>query len=141
MPRNSNDWLCDTLGREDYPGCERKAVIALSCHVEGRQYALCRPCDATWKKKASGNAGVSLRCPLCVHIFLATEAGAPVPQAPARQDPMVHSAPLRGPLADVVDYAMYAEGLLIDVRGRVLRRMASDPRTKELLNPPAEVKT
>jgi hypothetical protein len=126
--RTSNEWLCDTIGRDDFPGCERKAAVSLSCSVEGRSYALCRPCDTTWKSKAAGNTAMSLRCPLCVHIFLAQEAGVPVPQAPARQDPMVHSAPLRGPLAEAIDFAMYQEGLLIDVRGRVLRRLANDPR-------------
>ena len=128
MTRNSNEWLCDTLGREDYPGCERKAAVSLSCSVEGRSYALCRPCDATWKEKARGNTAMSLRCPLCVHIFLAQEAGTDVPPAPARTDPLVHHAPLRGPLADAIELAMYQEGLLIDVRGRVLARLGNDPR-------------
>lgn len=135
MTRNSNEWLCDTLGRDDYPGCERHAAISLSCSVEGRSYALCRTCDATWKSEAGGNPQVSLHCPLCVHIFLAKEAGVPVPPAPVRTDPMVHSAPLRGPLADAINHAMYQEGLLIDVRGRVLSRLANDPRLQEA--PPA----
>lgn len=126
--RTATEWYCDTRDHPEFPGCEQKAALVWFCVVEGREIALCHSCNRAWRERAKADTGFGKRCPLCVHTYVAARdlpvienrAGLPVP-------------PLTGPIADSVDFAMYQEGLLVDVRQRVLRRMATDPKLAAFL--------
>lgn len=123
---------CALHERVDYPGCEHWAAVITFCTVEGRDYALCNPCSRAWKARCSGDAQMYARCPLCVHIYLGT-----LPPQTGPSQPMVHKSSLVGPLAEIIETAMYQEGLLVDVRSRVLARLGQDPRIAEYMGVPA----
>lgn len=101
----------------NYPGCLNIPEVRIYCKTEQTSRLACHNCHASWRSKIAENNTISERCPVCAdHDYsVARPAPAPVP------------LPLRGPVADAVDKAMHAEGLLIDVRKRVLQRLAKDP--------------
>ena len=132
--RQGNTWLCDLRGS---PGCENAAAITFICQVEGRQAALCRSCDRGWKIYARENPGLEVRCPNCAPQFLLNRPG-PGAALPAG-DPI-----LTGPIAEMIDRAMYSQGVLIDIRRKVLARLyreveGSDDYTAMLLRSTAGV--
>lgn len=101
--------------------------MAWVCPVEGREIAQCAACNAAWRAIAAANGGLLRnRCPLCAHAEIAV-SGAVDPRETTRAvDPV-----LVGPLAEALDRAMFSEGLLIDVRQRVLRRLGADSQVRE----------
>jgi hypothetical protein len=110
--RTGDEWLCDIK----YQGlCKRLAVTAWICPVEGVEIAACTPCVQTWRAAASVNTYLATHCPRCA------KTGQPATTVPAPQ----HSdRPLTGIVARALESAMLAEGVLIDVRTRVLKRLA-----------------
>ncbi|SRR6266496_1172349 len=101
------------------PGCLLFPSIRLFCHVEGAGLLVCSACHTAWRERirqASAEASLMLRCPRCA----AWEA--PVSQVPVP----LPRVPLAGEVAQVIDTAMHAEGLAIDVRARVLARLGHD---------------
>lgn len=124
--RTAHGWFCDTRNNEEYPGCEQDAAVAWTCTIEGRQIALCGSCDRAWRSRAANDDKLRHRCPLCAYAGIAVSTGT---------DPNITTVPLNpvlaGELAEAIDSAMFSEGLLIDVRKRVLRRLAADERMRE----------
>lgn len=114
--RTSQGWWCDTRNNPDFPGCEEHAAISWTCVVEGREIGLCNSCNRAWRERAMLEPELSPRCPLCSHVIL------PV-TTPARQPIAGHE--LTGPIAEAINDAMYREGILVDVRARVLRRLGA----------------
>ena len=111
-------WWCDTRNDElNFPGCEEFAAVAWFCVIEGKEIALCGTCNRTWRARAAVDKNLQNRCPHCAS-FVGVSGPAPV------QSPLV--PPLSGPLADAIDKAMFTEGLLVDVRKRVLRRLGAN---------------
>jgi hypothetical protein len=122
--RIGDEWLCDTLTEE---GCERNAAVAFFCRIEGMQVALCRPCDTRWKALARSDAGLANRCPKCASRYIDSRASATA-AIQAKNRPLPASTePLQGTLADAIEQAMFAEGLLVNARRRVLQRLSLDP--------------
>lgn len=117
--RTALEWLCDT---PDAPGCQRDANVASMCQVEGREFALCRSCQSLWKNRVSADPAMAVRCPNCLPSYLRTEAIRKDNATPPKDRP----APLTGSVADALDHAMFMDGILPDVRHRVLCRLAAE---------------
>lgn len=129
--RSGNSVLCDTRDREDFPGCTRTANINWFCTVEGRDVSLCNTCNTAWRERARGDENFRLRCPLCIHVYLQSiGADSPFPNAATPVHSM-YGPPLTGPIARALDEAMYQEGLLVDVRSKVLRRLGANEAMTE----------
>jgi len=117
--RVGSEWLCDTRAE---PGCQRNAALTFICPVEGREVSLCLNCDRVWKAFARRSPELGRRCPGCAPIYIEQH----------RIEIEVHQVRisgaddevLTGPLADALSAAMRSEGILIDVRRRVLVRLA-----------------
>ena len=107
--RTATEFLCDL---RDRPGCQHTAGSTFICKVEGREVALCGNCLRWWREHALANPGLEFRCPNCAPQFLANKETRPA-NAPA---PVL----LTGPIADLIDQSMYRQGILIDIRRRVL---------------------
>lgn len=107
-------------------GCAGDAVLIMYCQAEGRAVPMCAPCNRAWRERARGDSGLAARCPLCAPSWLATQSSPAVAAVPAPAGTM-----LSGPVADLLDAAMKAEGLLVDVRQRVLLRLGSEPSLQE----------
>ncbi len=116
--RTQNEWLCDT---PQNPGCETLAFNARLCSVEGSEVALCRPCDARWKEQVRSDRRLQNHCPRCAPRYLASLESLASGSGEVRADS--EGVP-SGPVYDQVEQAMFAEGVLIDVRRRVLRRLS-----------------
>jgi len=117
--RNAQGWWCDLRNEpEEHPGCERKATTTFVCVIEGREVALCNNCNRIWRERVKLEPEQANRCPLC------SKHAIPVTM-PARQPALGRA--LAGPVAEIIDDAMFREGLLVDVRARVLRRLATEP--------------
>jgi hypothetical protein len=96
------------------------------CPVEGREVALCGPCNAAWRIRAAAEEKLRNRCPLCASAQISVSAGVNPAETTRPVLPV-----LTGDLADALDAAMFQEGLLVDVRRRVLRRLGADERVRE----------
>lgn len=118
--RTASGWLCDTRGR---PGCENDAAVAWFCTVEGREVALCGPCNRAWRARAAADPGLAVRCPFC-----ASHVAPPPPVRVTPTAPTSAMPPMAPDLASALDHAMFCEGMLIDVRQRVLSRLGVQPQ-------------
>ena len=118
--------LCDNRGTDDAPtpGCLRNAATSFVCAVEGRDVDLCEICNRNWRLMAHSNPALTGRCPNCAYLALADRTPLVVPDP---EGSMGVANYLDSPLAQIFDKAMMKEGLLIDVRQRVLLRLISDP--------------
>lgn len=121
--RTAREWLCDT---PDNPGCMRVAVANRLCHAEGCDISLCVSCNEEWISKARNVPELAVRCPRCApkylaHLGVGSAPGAG-PAVPARVTPRNEQV---GPLYAAVDQAMFAQGVLVDVRRRVLDMLSS----------------
>lgn len=102
-------------------GCRNTATIHVFCKVEGRDTHFCQPCWTDWSRYASGDEKLALHCPRCAQAYL------------ARRESQAHSTavtiadePITGPLAEAIDSAMHAAGILKPTRDEVLRRLAAN---------------
>jgi hypothetical protein len=117
MTITDKEWTCDIKSK----GCQTDAVVTFVCKVEGVQVSGCRPCYDTWRTLAGTSELIAQHCPRCYR------APARVPAAVRGAVPLVRgSDPLTGVIADAIDAAMFREGVLGDVRKKVLVRLANE---------------
>jgi hypothetical protein len=110
--RTNDSWKCDVR----YDGiCKDDAVVAWLCPVEQVEISACRPCNEAWRNAARTNSYLAQRCPRCAKSEKARVNTSPV---------VVPIKPLTGIVARALENAMFAEGILIDARTRVLKRLA-----------------
>lgn len=109
--------LCQVNG----PNCSRIPSNRIYCRTEGRGVLTCAPCHADWRRRATGNEiqGLQDKCPLCADWNGVTGP----PRVPVEQTP---ATSITGPASNAIDAAMHAEGLLVDVRRKVLQRLSRD---------------
>lgn len=109
--RTAELFLCDIK----FDGCETNAVRAWQCQVEQIEVAACTSCYTAWRALVSDDPDLLPRCPSC--------AKARINRPQAR---MHISGPITGLVADAIDEAMRIEGILIDKRQAVLKRIGRD---------------
>lgn len=102
-------------------GCSRDATIHVFCKVEGRDTHFCQICWSDWSRGASGDEKLALHCPRCAPAYMARRAATAASAAITVAD-----EPITGPLADAIDGAMHAAGILKPTRDEVLRRLAAN---------------
>lgn len=96
--------------------CEGNALSGWMCEVEGTPVISCRACRFEWMRLANANPELKPRCPNCSRGQL-------------KDQPRVQEIkPLTGLVAAAMDEAMMREGVLINVRQAVLKRLARDAR-------------
>jgi hypothetical protein len=101
--------------------CRVTAEVHVFCSVEGRDTHFCTVHWGRWSRQVSGDEALSKHCPRCATPFLARR------EAEARNPNIsIASEPIRGPLADAIDKAMHAEGVLAPTRRAILLRLAAD---------------
>jgi hypothetical protein len=110
--------LCVNL---NLTGCRREAVVHVFCKVEGRDTHYCKICWSEWSRSAAGDEKLALHCPRCSSAYVARRAA----QA-AHAAITVADEPITGPLAEAIDQAMHAAGILKPTRDEVLRRLAAN---------------
>lgn len=116
MTVTDKSWTCDVK----YEGCETNASISWICVVEGAQISACRSCRAKWQVKVQRDSALQNRCPNCEPVPIR------VRDNPKPSKIKKHTQPLTGVIAEALDAAMFHEGILIDVRNKVLLRLATD---------------
>jgi hypothetical protein len=99
------------------PGCLSIPSIQIQCVVEGHSLRLCTVCYSAWRQQVRTFPPLALRCPKCASLQSAIQG-----EATAKPPP----APLAGPAASAIDAAMHSEGITIDIRTAVLRRLQVD---------------
>lgn len=101
--------------------CMTTAEVHVFCKVEGRDTHFCQAHWGLWTNQVRGDDALAQHCPRCAPAFLARR------EAQA-SNPGVHvaSEPIVGPLAEAIDRAMHAEGVLGPTRLAVLKRLAAD---------------
>jgi hypothetical protein len=107
--------------RARYLGCSGNGTIAFRCQVEGHRVWMCGQCMGRWRLKCVDDPGLTMRCPGCETRTVSGNGGAALPIRT-----VVASAPLAGAAAEAIDHAMHMEGILPDVRARVLERLAAE---------------
>jgi hypothetical protein len=116
-----------------YPGCTLIPTTRIYCRTEGRSVLSCLPCHQAWRNKVHASASetfrLELRCPCCAEWH-------PEGAGPSRTVTEVLHEPLTGAVAQAIDTAMHAEGLLHDVRIKVLSRLAKDAPWLAFAEPP-----
>jgi len=125
MKRNG-ERVCDTLTAR---GCQREVATVMFCTVEGRDIELCRHCHAEWRRYVGAVPALQPRCPRCAPSYVKTHS-AEIEAARLRisgED----AIPLSGPLAEAISKAMFSEGVLVDVRRRVLVRLRMMAQTEQ----------
>jgi len=104
--------------------CTRIPGTRIYCKTEGRSLLACPECLKAWRaqvtRSPSEQSRLSLRCPKCADWAPEKKQKKQKPRPPASQ------SALKGDVADAINRAMHAEGLLQDVRERVLQRLARD---------------
>jgi hypothetical protein len=123
-------WTCDIHGSK----CKVDAWNSWTCKVEGIQISACSSCWADWQTSVRADPALTERCPKC------TRAPARVPTALRIADKNGTSVtrakePLRGVIADAIETAMHKEGVLADVRTRVMFRLATEEPWMNLPDP------
>jgi hypothetical protein len=92
--------------------CEGNALAGWTCEVEGMPVIACLACRAEWMRLGAMYPDLKPRCPRCAKGQLKD----------VKKTPKVVA--LTGLVADAVDEAMRIEGVLINVRQAVLKRLA-----------------
>lgn len=102
-------------------GCRREAVVHVFCKVEGRDTHYCRSCWDDWARRCSGDDKLAMHCPRCAAPYMARRVSQATQAAVSVAD-----EPITGPLAEAIDHAMHAAGILKPTRDEVLRRLAAN---------------
>jgi hypothetical protein len=97
-------------------GCQNPPAVRIHCETEGFDLRACSAHWTEWRERAARD-GLERFCPRC--------AGKYQSPGPTRVRQLPFS-PLTGAAADAINAAMHAEGLLQDVRIKVLQRLAKD---------------
>jgi hypothetical protein len=101
--------------------CKEAATINVQCKVEGTAIHFCAKHWQEWMSRAAGDANLQAHCPRCAPAYIDRR------NAQAFNNSIVIAEePITGPLADSIDHAMHAEGILEPTRLRILRRLAAD---------------
>jgi|SRR5271165_5839665 len=111
--RTANAWVCDVR----FKGCKENASIAWMCAVEGVEVSACDPCLKEWRRMAVADPRLAPRCPRC--------ASTVKPLRPTATSPETDK-PLTGIIADALEHAMFAEGVLVNARRKVMLRLARE---------------
>jgi hypothetical protein len=100
------------------PGCTGIVAQLIFCRIEGRSLPACQYCFVLWRTKVrdEGTQVLVNRCPNCADWHPATIAVTDV----------AASVPLAGAAAQAINDAMWKEGLLQDVRRKILIRLANE---------------
>jgi hypothetical protein len=97
------------------------AVASVDCRTDGGQLFLCGECLTAWRRAVRDDLRLENLCPRCAPSRLGLWENA------VRQQGTVRRPIDRGPAADQLladaDDAMRAEGILVDVRNRVINRL------------------
>jgi len=101
--------------------CRDIAVVHVFCYVEGRDTHFCRSHWNEWSQTVRGDELLAKHCPRCAPAYLARREA----QAHSNNT-VIADEPITGPLAEAIDRAMHAEGILEPVRQRIMRRLAAD---------------
>jgi len=100
--------------------CDIAPSVRIYCKTEGRGVLACASCHAEWRRKITESPAetfrLELRCPLCANWRAFRKE--PL-------NPVVLITPT-GSSAAAIDAAMHAEGLLVDIRNKVLSRIQRD---------------
>jgi hypothetical protein len=111
--------VCQVKG----PDCRTIPSQRLYCKTEGRGVLICEDDLKTWRNRVTSSSTdtfrLALRCPMCADW-------APTGLRNTSPAPTVVTVTLQGSAAEAIDRAMHQEGLLVDVRQRILRRLAND---------------
>jgi hypothetical protein len=99
-----------------YQGCQKTPDVRITCITEGASLISCHSCFRIWQQQSPEISGGENRCPRC--------ADWQPERMPVRT--FVRAEPLHGTVAEAIDRAMHAEGLLLDIRRKVLERLAGD---------------
>lgn len=102
-----------------YEGCLGTPSVHLSCPTEGRLARLCGACLGVWRSRAALDPVLQQRCPGCESAWETTKSALVVSQ------PVTPPIP-EGPVAAALQHAMLMEGLLVDDRLRILRRLQQE---------------
>lgn len=101
--------------------CKNAATINVQCRVEGTAIHFCQGCWGDWMRTAAGDENLQAHCPRCAPAYIERR------NAQAFNNSIVIAEePIIGPLADAINHAMHAEGILEPTRLRILRRLAAD---------------
>jgi hypothetical protein len=112
-------WLCDIKR----PNCTKNATANWMCKVEQVQCSACPTCYAEWRQDVSVHPDLAVRCPRCAQTPDAVKRRA---EASKNREPVKTDRPLEGMIADAIEAAMFREGILVDVRRKVLVRLARE---------------
>ena len=108
--------------RVNGPHCNITPSQRLYCNTEGQSVLICNQCLKEWRDRVSSSDAerhrLGLRCPLCADWSAPQHA-----QTTTFQNVTIT---IKGSVAEAVDRAMHAEGLLVDIRKRVLERLWKD---------------
>jgi hypothetical protein len=101
--------------------CSDTASVSVLCKVEGTEFHACARHWSEWTRSAVNDSLLSAHCPRCAPAYIARRES----QA-SNTAVTVADEPITGPLADAIDNAMHAEGVLAPERARILRRLAAN---------------
>lgn len=102
-------------------GCKKAAVVHVFCKVEGRDTHFCQDDWQTWSRSVAGDELLAQHCPRCAPAYIARREAQATSAAITVAD-----EPITGPLADAIEQAMHAAGILKPQRDEVLRRLAAN---------------
>lgn len=114
-----------------YEGCTGDPTSTWLCETEGAEIRMCSTCFDSWRRQAA-DLGLVQRCPRCRSLGSPDRAGSGASGSSAAA-PAV--AELVGAAATAINHAMHMEGVLPDVRKRVLRRLAQEAGWLEECDP------
>lgn len=108
--------LCQVKG----PNCQEIPSNRIYCKTEGRSVLVCNADLKAWRDRVASTTAerhrLELKCPLCADWS---------PDQRKQLPPQV-TITLQGSAAEAIDKAMHAEGLLVDIRQKVLTRLAQE---------------
>lgn len=111
--------LCYYSRTEDH--CRDNSTVHTSCRVEGTEIHLCSVHWNNWSRLVHDDERLKNHCPRCVNAYLVRlESQAYSPAV------TIADEPITGPLAEAIDRALLASGILAPTRTEILRRLAAD---------------
>lgn len=103
-----------------YSGCVSVPGYSWTCETEGAEIKMCTQCIGQWRIRAQNIPQLRQRCPRCADLAVCADAAGEVSAAPALP------SRLSGAAALAIDHALHMEGVLPDVRERVLKRLSAE---------------
>ena len=104
--------------------CQTVPTNRIYCKTEGRSVLICDNDLKRWRDRVASSTAerhrLQLRCPICADWI------SPNPSNRSVILQTTQRPQLQGPVANVLEKALHAEGFLIDQRTRILQRLAQD---------------